>query len=309
MFFKIRQIAFPGLLLARFLKSGSQEGRESIPPTTVVSLRSRLGVARGTPYTWRCLMARPKSSLSWGQMVEIWKLLVSIVLDLGGNDDDLVRLLKDRERVRRIGLMIIEKADAPQPDYVTPVSDAEVPERHRATLAKYRKRATDWGVAADVAVCYRVRAGFTLLSHAAKAGPCVDDFKYMKQWNFPDEPTGDCIVFFIPRIVPESTSKTYAEQVELLARLRKEDALPEHHLSGFGKVAFLAGLILAHYKATGERIPLNGLWVRTDSCSADGGRLELGWRGGRLGCLYWDGGGVRYDVIGVFALGVEKIGS
>lgn len=52
-------------------------------------------------------MARPKSRLSWGQMIEIWKLIVNIVLDMGGSDDDLARLLTDKDRVRRIGDIIV----------------------------------------------------------------------------------------------------------------------------------------------------------------------------------------------------------
>ncbi|MDO8505438.1 MAG: hypothetical protein Q7S48_02600 [bacterium] len=256
-------------------------------------------------------MARPKSEFlsAWGRAFEIFKVIVDVVLDLGGNDEDLLRLLKDRERVSMIGRIIIQKIDATESDYFTPIPDAEVPEHHKETLAKYRKRATSWGVAATTAVCYRVRAGFTIRSHAAKMGPCVEDFKHLENLNFPDEPTSDCIVFFIPCMVPNSTSKTYGEQRDLLEVLRTQDDLSEHHLFGFGKVALLAGLILAHYKATGEQITLNGLWVRTDTCNADRRRLELCWYGGRLACSDWVGDGDRDARIGVFALGVEKVGS
>lgn len=153
-------------------------------------------------------------------------------------------------------------------NYFTPIPDAEVPPRHQQTLIKYRKLATEWGVPTTTAVCYRVRAGFTLKSHAPKAGPCYDKFSYLQNWNFPDEPTKGCLVFWIPRLAPGSTSKTRNEQIQLLGEIRQRMELPAHHLTNFGKVALDAGLILAHFKRTGERVPLDCYWTRTDTCVA-----------------------------------------
>lgn len=193
-------------------------------------------------------------------------------------------------------------------EFFTPLSDANVPEQYQTTLAKYRKLATKHDVLTTTPVCYRVSAGFTLKTYAPKLGPCYEDFQYLQNWNFPDEATSDCLVFWVPRIVKGSTSKTASKQKKLLTRLRTKLELSAHHMNNFGKVGLVAGLILAHFKATGERIPLDQYWVRTDTCDADGIRLLLGRFGDAgLDCLWLFGG--RADVgVGVFAFGVEVLG-
>lgn len=210
----------------------------------------------------------------------------------------------------RAQLIVGEPKTEEQPEYFTPVLDADVPERHRLTLAKYRAPAAQHGVRATDPVCYRVKAGFNLKLHAPKAGPCYEQFRYLQGWNFSDEATSDCLVFWVPRIVKGSTSKTRDQQMQMLADLRAKLDLPAHHMSGFGKVGLVAGLILAHHKATQECIPLNQYWVRTDTCHADGGRLSLGdFVGSGLRCYYWLFGDEAHDLLGAFALGVEALGT
>ncbi|MFA6131353.1 MAG: hypothetical protein WC730_03795, partial [Patescibacteria group bacterium] len=51
-------------------------------------------------------------------------------------------------------------------EYFAPIFDADVPERYKAIVAKYRWLATEHGVLLTTPVCYRVRAGFTLKKHA-----------------------------------------------------------------------------------------------------------------------------------------------
>ncbi len=192
--------------------------------------------------------------------------------------------------------------------YFLPLAAADVPKKHAATLAKYRQLASEHGVPETTAVCYRVKAGFTLKSHAAKAGPCNDGFNHLQVWNFPDEPTVDAIVFWVPRVLEGSTSKTKDQQIQFLAALRGKLELPAHHLAGFGNVALVAGLILAHFKATGERVPLDGYWVRTDTCHADGLRLYVYWSDdGSLDCINWHVVGGLSDDLGAFVLGVEPL--
>ncbi|MFA6130842.1 MAG: hypothetical protein WC730_01095 [Patescibacteria group bacterium] len=258
-------------------------------------------------------MARSKSDFlkAFGKASEVFKKIVDGVLELGGGDEDLARLLTDADRVRRICEIIVERSKTEERlEYFTPVLDHDVPERYAATLAKYRQLAREHDVADTTPVCYRVRAGFTLKKHVPKAGPCYENFQYLQGWNFPDEATSDCLVFWVPRALSGSTCRTRREQVELLSSLRAKLELPAHHMSGFGKAALLAGLVLAHFKATGERIPLDRFWVRTDTCNADGGRLNLGSFDG-IGLLCSGGGfdDVADVNLGVFALGVEELGS
>ncbi len=187
-------------------------------------------------------------------------------------------------------------------DYFTPVLDSDLPEKHKATGAKYRREATDQGKPVTYPICYRVRAGFTLKLHAPLAGPCYKKFQYLQDWNFAPEATEDGYVFWIPGVLQGSTSKDVNQQKQFLDETRIRLGLPAHHMSGFGRVALVAGLILAHFKATGERI---SLVLRTDTCDSGGYRLILDWNEGELCCDGWRYDGEPCSSVGVPALGVE----
>jgi len=204
-------------------------------------------------------------------------------------------------------------------DWFTPITGEEAvcllierckykykPDRARQIGASWRQKNTEQGIPATYPVCYRVRADFTLKWHAPKAGPCRKDFRYLQKWNFPDEATKDSLVFWVPGVLSDSTSKDVSQQRQLLSDTRVRLELPAHHMSDFNKVALVAGLFLAHSKVTGERI---SLVVRTDTCVTGGGRLCLSWGEGDLYCDYWDYGAEPYDGVGVLALGVEELGS
>ncbi|MFH1193791.1 MAG: hypothetical protein V1661_02250 [bacterium] len=225
--------------------------------------------------------------------------------DAGASDDDLRAILAEGSFFpQQIIALLKSKIET---NFVSALEDDAIPENLKLLAVKWRALATKLGY--DGPVAWRVRAGFTLKEHAPKAGPCYQGFQYLQDWKFEDEPTRDMIVFWIPRLVSDSISKTVLEQKELLADLRQEFRLPETHLVNFGSPALLVALIFAHFKATGERVPLNCLWARTDICNSDGFRLVLGYFvDSGLDCVYWrwDGGGS--PIIGVFALGVEALG-
>lgn len=194
-------------------------------------------------------------------------------------------------------------------DYFTPLSNSDavaalVVRDRSQELAEVMVRAwrsLSTSINYSGPVCWRVKAGFTLKHHAPKAGPCHRGFSHLQDWKFLDEPTKDGIVFWIPRLLEGSTAKNVDEQTALLADTRKRYELPNHHLTSYGSAALLTGLILAHFKASGERVPLNQLWTRTDTRSAGGGRLCLGnFSEDGLDCGdYWG------DTLGCFPLGVE----
>ncbi len=139
---------------------------------------------------------------------------------------------------------------------------------------------------------------------------CYENFKYLQDWNFPDNPTQDEIRFFIPRLIPSSTNLNYQEQTNLINEISQnlQTKNPQWNISlSMGEANQVANQILAHYNNTGERIPSKLDYARTLTRYADGDRLGLGnfdakglyynrWSG-----EYHDGG------IGVSALGVEKI--
>jgi hypothetical protein len=192
--------------------------------------------------------------------------------------------------------------------FFTPVLDIMKPECYGVMLGKYRTLAAQHGVLPMDPVCYLIRAGFTLKSHAPDAGPCYAAFRHVQNWDFVDVPTTDCLVFVVPRILAGSVGKTVSQQRQILADFRAKLALPAHHMSGFGDAGLVAGLILAHYKATEERIPLDESWVRTDTCGPDGDRLGLGgFSADGLVCGGWVYGGDAGDDPGVFAIGIEPL--
>ncbi|MBI4427252.1 MAG: hypothetical protein HY569_02115 [Candidatus Magasanikbacteria bacterium] len=153
------------------------------------------------------------------------------------------------------------------------------------------------------------RAGFTLRSHAVKLGSCYQDFQYLHGWDFEDRPTTDSVLFCPPRLVPDSLGKNVDKQMVLLAKLREKFGLPAYFFNSFGESSTLSGIILTNYNQTGECVPLNGLWVRTNTrLRGGGGRLGLGGfsRDG-LGCDDWGWGGAGSS-IGCLAPGVVDLG-
>ncbi len=193
-----------------------------------------------------------------------------------------------------------------QNTFFLPLSDNEVAEKLTATTINWRKLAAELGYTGPVA--WKVKEGFTLKAHAPKAGPCYENFQYLQDWNIQnDEPTKDSLAFWVPRLVQGSKSNNVEEQIKLLAELRQRFSLPAHHLTSYGSAALLSGLILAHFKRTGQRTPLNGEWTRTDSLRADGRRLDLGgFLASGLYCFHWPWSDVeRSPGLGCFPLGVE----
>lgn len=230
-----------------------------------------------------------------------------------GEDEALLNIMGGVENARAVlrgeRKLVVEEVVRQkveeQVDYIVSLNDRDVPGEYRSILVNWRSYAGGYGYYGPVA--WKVKAGFTLKQHALKLGPCYQGFSYLQQWKFEDKPTEDSIVFWIPRLVKDSTSKTADEQCKLLIQTGKTFNLPKHHCSGFGSASLLAGLILAYFKATGERVPLDRFWIRTKICFADGDRLGLGGFGeDGLYCYGWRDGD-RDDGLGVFALGVEKL--
>ncbi len=237
------------------------------------------------------------------------RALAVLVMEL--TPEELLALLDDPAATKEFAQGLLQETE--DSTYFTHLADTEVgtalvergslEEEAQRIVENWRKLASDLGYTGPIA--WQVKAGFTLKQHAPKAGSCYEDFKYLQDWNFKDEPTKDSIVFWIPRLAPDSTSKTADEQLARLAEVREEYGLPTDHLTDFGSVSLIAGLILAEFKRSGDRVPANQDYVRTDTRRSGGCRLDLGGFGGHgLYChgRWWDGG--RRSSLGVFPLGV-----
>ena len=220
------------------------------------------------------------------------------------SDDELSAIVEKPEQLKQFAGSLV--TDIVANTYVVHLDDKDVPEQYAAATASWRKYAASLGYTGPVA--WQVKEGFTLKSHAPLAGPCYDKLNYLQEWELKgDEPTKNSIVFWVPRLAEGSTSKTIPQMEKLRGDLRQQHELPAHHATSFGSVALLFALILAHFKRTGERVPLKTFYAASDTFRADGIRLIAGYfDGSGLYCYYWSEGAC--DGIGFFLLGVEELG-
>ncbi|MBU1180400.1 hypothetical protein KJ885_05660, partial [Patescibacteria group bacterium] len=145
-------------------------------------------------------------------------------------------------------------------------------------------------------------------------GLCYEDWEHLQNWNFPDNSTEDEIRYFIPKLIPDSTSQTLTGQqvlIDQIAKKLKEQCKECKNIDiSMGQANQIANQILAYYNKTKKRIPEKELWVRTLTLHIDGRRLPLGgFDAVGLRCGSWLWGGDSYPHLGSFLSGVEKLGN
>lgn len=164
------------------------------------------------------------------------------------------------------------------------------PKGHEKTYQKFLNLAKKLKSTVEI---YQVAAGFTV-KKAPEMGYCYEDFKYLQSWNFEDEPTKDCVVFWIPKI--QGLDKPFSGQEKILSEYDCK----------FESASLQIGLLLAHFQRTNERLPENYNYVRTSTFHVDGRRLLAGsFNESGLYCHCWDEGAGGY--VGFFLLGVESL--
>lgn len=176
-----------------------------------------------------------------------------------------------------------------------PLKDREIPRKCGGIGASYRKLYSQQDR----------RLIFPSICYLAQ-GCCLRFRSLSREWKFLEEEVMNGYVFWVPRVLEMSLSRTPREQQEILDETRTTLRLPRHHLTGFGSVVQIACLMLA-YKAAGEQ-PGILRTVRTGTFVSGRGRVHLTWRHNRLHCLFIDqtgGGESRSENVGVFAQGVE----
>lgn len=202
------------------------------------------------------------------------------------------------------GLVAEETAN----NFAVPLSDNELRQKYSQfadRLAPWRKLAALRGYTGPVV--WLVRQGFTLKKHASLVGPCYENLQYLQSWNFNDDPTDDCLVFWIPRLAEKSRGKNIRAMELYRTELKKRYELPGNHATYFGSIQLLFALILANFKRNGDRVPLNCLYAASDSLNV-GNRLIAGSFGvDGLNCVDWIGSD-GHSYIGFFLLGVETLG-
>ncbi|MFA6227870.1 MAG: hypothetical protein WC668_01655 [Patescibacteria group bacterium] len=238
-------------------------------------------------------MARRKASVA---------ALLAMLKDL--SPEELLALTDNPGEVKKLGgeLVIKEIVNT----FAIPLSDSEMLERFPQfadRLIPWRKLAALMGYTGPVA--WLIKQGFTLKKHAPLVGPCYDNLGYLQGWNFGDNPTDDCLVFWVPRLAKNSTGKTIKAMEKHRAELKKRYKLPGNHATYFGSIQLQFALTLAHFKRTGERVPLNLRYAASDTLY-NGSRLIAGsFEDSGFYCDHWAEFG--FGGIGFVLLGVEKL--
>ncbi len=242
---------------------------------------------------------------------------VSVVHALSNlSDEELASVIEKPELLKQFAGKLL--ADNVANTYVVALSDDdavkllveskkyESEERVREVVALWRKYASNIGYTGPIA--WKVKAGYTLKEHASRDKNSYTKLGYLQSWELKnDEPTKDSLVFWVPRLADGSLSKTIPQMEKLRKEYRKNYSWPAYHCTSFGSIALLFALILAHFKRTGERVPLQYLYAASDTFHVDGYRLIAGFfLENGLYCNYWseDAG----DDVGFFLLGVEELG-
>lgn len=246
------------------------------------------------------------------------------VHDMGGTDEDLGRLYSDtsrQARVRAIAIAITGALDVarrshlgitglgetmPEDPAFQPFMESDLPPQHVQLGCQWRLINQTLGVADNVPVIYLVREGVDFKT-VPSLGPCHNDFRELLAGRLPREQSSRCLVFWVPRLLAGTEIMSYTDQVAEIERCRVQYDLPQHHLSGLREAWLVSGLILSHYEATGECLPHNGWFARTET--GDMGIIK--WRvggfkkGGTLQCHPIVGIQAQGDT-GAFLIGIER---
>ncbi len=159
-----------------------------------------------------------------------------------------------------------------------PLEDQDAPRRVRGVLEKMRAMADHgFGCHAKV-ILWKVEAGFTL-GTAVDCGSCYEGWAQDVAEQCPNEATREGLVLWIPAPMPGTIGRAHVDQRMAMGRILtryklltgpiyehgrvRESLKREMERSVFGGGALLAGLIHAHEKLTGERMPHG--FVRTDT--------------------------------------------
>ena len=222
------------------------------------------------------------------------------------SNEELLFLVDNLQEVKEYITRRIAEID--RNTFITPLSDKEV----MSQFPQFADRLTSWrklAISLDYygPVAWLVQEGFTLKNHAP-FGPCNRNLDYLKDWGFEDIPTSNMLVFWVPRLAPDSTNDmTVAQMEQYRSELRTHYNLPENHCDRFGSISLLVALILAHFKRTGERVPLKEFFVASDTLIKNGERFFCGSFGcDGLFCNIWCDL-YNSDFTGFFLLGVEEI--
>ena len=271
---------------------------------------------KGKPHSWEVRNMDRKFKGSQSRQIE--KLVGDVLASLAPDKDELQervlaapeRSALFQQRVREVLVAMLARYFISLTDeeaFAWLMEDAGQEELYaRQIITGCRKGAREQGFADNVPCHYAVEAGATLKFTIPTLGLCVDDFRYLQGWAFPDTPTERCLVSGVPTALREAASQNITTQLRTLAAVEVHWGVPTGFFSQeLLPTVYTAGVALMHHKVT-KRDMFNGLWVRTGTCIAGGRRLRLDWRGGRLGCGRWSwdvGGNPR---LAVAALGVTK---
>lgn len=147
--------------------------------------------------------------------------------------------------------------------------------------------------------CYRVKAGFRWLDHGPAMGlgseltrsAFASPSHYLRRFEGVNDPTEDCLVYFVPRLVGKGRGNRQENLQEL-----KEFRRCFGHLEGsprFPLASLICGLLLAWERDAGQKIASGLNWARTSTSyrtSPKGRPRHI-----LFGNDWGDGGGLQFD--------------
>lgn len=251
------------------------------------------------------------------QRGQVEKLTGDVLESLGPGREEMQNIILKASRARlfqeRVRALFVELLAL----YFIPLTDEEaliwLAKQARVWKSKAqqlvngcRNGANELGFVNSVPCHYAVALGATLKGTIPTLGPCVEEFKYLQDWQFADVPTEHCLVSGVPVALRETTSQTLATQFQTLAAVENRWGVPKGFFSKeLLSTVYVAGVALTHFNLT-KRDMFGDLRIRTGSCYSGGYRLYLSWYQGRLHCGSWHWGDRSYSDLAVAALGVTK---
>lgn len=257
------------------------------------------------------------SRFTKGQKGQAEKLVGDVIESVGPGKDEFHQKVLEAKQAKLFQRRIREVLVALMAQYFLPQSDEDASAWLMEQAGKSepdakqivegcRRGALEQGFGVSDPCHFAVEPNATLKGTIPTIGPCVEDFKYLQDWQFGDIPTEHCLVSGVPVALRETTSQNMAAQLQTLGAVENRWGLPQGFFSKeLPPTVYVAGVALTHFNLK-KRDMFGDLWVRTGTCDSDGFRLLLYWGQGRLCCGRWGWDGISLPNLAVAPLGVTK---
>lgn len=159
-------------------------------------------------------------------------------------------------------------------NYIKSITDGEFLAQHQGVIEARRRLAASQEY--EGPIMWEVPEGLSV-QDLSQHGPCYENNRELvRTWSLADQCLEAGIFFWIPRPLCGSFGLSLADQQRFLDERRQIYGLPATDLACFGPAGVLFGLILAHYRETGEKLLQNSFCCRTDTFDFERARVNVG---------------------------------